>query len=367
MDYRIEINGECKSGEKYEYTFQRTKVELAVEENAIEIKYSRPKEMTAEETWESDIVKDAVRKAMLVQIILYKKNSNFEGANIYLTKGEQTTVNKTNKVLIYSLFTEDIKGELPQVKKREFIEKLLTMPKTYFESGIASLYSYLYAKSKVNEEEKFTYYWRSFNGLYDTMAEDNSKANSESKKIGNWLYRNHLGKKMVGWYFFNLIPQKEDEDKNEEYRQKKERQLFHIIQDKIRTSKWTKESIRLALKEVGFRRNLSLARELNLCEYLPEDNNHMRIQIEGTDVEMEISLFGYLLAEFAYLCRCILFHASKPILLYCTADDRDLRCLQLCNILLEEMLDRQMANVVSNKIDKIKKSTDLQRNKSSRE
>ena len=68
----------------------------------------------------------------------------------------------------------------------------------------------------------------------------------------------------------------------------------------------------------------------------------------------DISVYGYLLAQFSYYFRCNIIHADKPLNLISYKDDHNLNCLRIINGLLEEFLDEHLTDIFDNaKVQKL--------------
>lgn len=342
--YQINVNGGSHDGKSFNYTFSRGSVTINVSASGYTIIHERPGIMDADKEWTSTLVNDAMRKCLLLQLIYFNENPEFEVGEVCIN-GEVSFT--THRPLILNLLKGKVSGDLSHLQNDNLVAHILNVTKTKFESSIASLYAYIFAKGKENEEERFSYYWRSFNGIYETLTEDVYWADNEAKKLNFWMQHSHNGRKSVGYYYRG---DHTDADYTE-YIKRKEREFFHKIQDRVAQTAWTKAEVQNALKARD--KNQELNNVLDLSDFTDGYGRRMVTEINDNPVEMDLTLYGYLITEFCYLCRCIFFHANKPILLYCTEEDVNYKSLKLANILIEDLLDHTVVKVVCDKMDKI--------------
>lgn len=352
--YNIIVNNiELADSKQFTYTYKRMDMKVVISNNGFAVTYQTGTAKTPAEIWASQEVEDAVRKCLLAQLIYFGHNSDFQDVIIQDKAKQETTILKTP--MVYNLIPGEVQVDLSPLRDDSFVANyLMNRVKSKYESAIAALFSYIYAKSKKCEEDQFTYYWRAFNGLYNSMAEVDSvygnlerEIKSESDSLKNWLKNREANSFMVSSLFNRYYREQNDYSLAE----RKCKHFFYTIRDKAAKAQWDKAAIRSTLSMPG-NKNDNLARLLGLTAYLcPNNPDKMQVTIEDHVVTSLSSLHGYLMTELAYQIRCDYFHAAKPILLHTTLNNPEYRGLELANALLEDYLDKHIKKEVMDKID----------------
>lgn len=349
--YNVIVNGIASDYKyRFRYTYSRMEVEVMLDSNSFVVVYATKTEKTPEEIWKTNVVEDGIRKCLLAQLIFFGHNCAFE--KVYINEKGTDKIEVIKEPRVYNLIPSSVEVDLTAVRNEEFVaEYLMKWVKSKYESGIAALFSYIYAKSKHCEEDKFTYFWRAFNGIYNSMAEEaienGATIKSEKDSLKNWLKKREANSFMVA-ALFNKYYANGDDHKEAE---KKTKHFFYMVRDKLAKANWTPKDVKAALDASG-NKNKNLAKLLGLEEYLhPVNPDQMLIEINGEKKVSFTGLYGYLMTELAYHIRCSYFHAEKPILLHTTLSNPEYRALELANALLEHYLDKNILKEVMNKID----------------
>lgn len=353
--YNVIVNDiDVNDYQQFRYTYSRMEMQINVSADSFIIIYETNVEKTPSQIWCSREVEDAVRKSLLAQLIFYGHNCDFRKVLIKESHSDDIKILDTPRV--YNLIPSDVQVDLSPIRETAFVsEYLMKRVKSKYESGIAALFSYIYAKSKRCEEDKFTYFWRSFNGIYTSIAKESvqdgtlhkSQVKKENEVLKNWLKNRETQTFMVSSLFNKVYAV----DGDYTVAEKKIKHFFYTIRDKAAKAKWTKEDVRQTLLAPG-NKNKNLAKLLGLEEYIhPVDSDMMLIELEGKAYASKSSLYGYLMTELAYQIRCDYFHAAKPILLHTTLSNPEFRGLQLANALLEAYLDKNIKDEVIAKIE----------------
>lgn len=355
MIYNVIVNEvDPQNIRTFKYIYNKMKVQVSVSSKGFIIIYQTGTSKSAEAIWNSREVEDAVRKCLLVQLIYFGHNVDFRDVMIKEQNSDEIMLIKTPRV--YNLIPETVEVDLTALRDDNFVgEYLMKRVKSKYESGIAALFSYIYAKSKHCEEDKFTYFWRSFNGIYNSIGEEDintgnttNKMESERDYLKNWLSKRENGCYMVS-AMFNSIYKKDG--LSYAAIERKNRAFFHNVENSAAEAEWTPDDVKAALDAPG-NINDNLANLLGLTDYLfPQDHNSVYVKIKDIKRRVQISLYGYLMTELAYQIRCTYFHAVKPILLHTTTNNPEFRGLQLANALLEHYLDHHIKDEVISKIN----------------
>ena len=163
--YNVIVNDvDLKDFQQFRYTYSRMEMQITVSADSFIIIYETNVNKPLYKIWYSNEIEDAVRKCLLAQLIFFGHNCDFEKVLIKESSNDETKI--IEKARVYNLIPSDVKVDLTPIRDKEFVaEYLMKRVKSKYESGIAAIFSYIYAKSKTCEEEMFTYYWRAFNGL----------------------------------------------------------------------------------------------------------------------------------------------------------------------------------------------------------
>lgn len=354
--YNIIINDvDLSDYHQFRYTYNRMEMQVSVSNKSFIVIYETNTQKSAELIWQSREVEDAIRKCLLAQLIYYGHNVEIEKAIIKESGTDDIKIIQDTR--IFNLIPSDVEVDLAPIRDDNFVaEYLMKRVKSKYEAGIAALFSYIYAKSKKMEEERFTYLWRSFNGIYSSIAKesvidgkvDEEMVKSENNMLKNWLNNRESQKFMVSSLFNKIYaPDKKDYTTAE----RKIRHFFYQVRDTAAKAPWSKEDVKNALNLPG-NKNTHLANLLGLQQYIsPQNPDQMQIEIEGKPMTSSSSLYGYLMTELAYQIRCEYFHAAKPILLHTTKSNPEYRALELANALLEHYLDEYIIKEVKKKIN----------------
>ncbi|MCQ2192814.1 MAG: hypothetical protein MJZ23_08170 [Paludibacteraceae bacterium] len=351
--YSVIVNDVDSDNKPFRYTYSKMEMLVLVAKDSFIVMYETNTEKTPDQIWMSREVEDGVRKALLAQLIFFGHNCEFKKVLIKEANSDEYKI--IDEPRVYNLIPSDVYVDLSPLRDNMFVtEYLMKRVKSKYESGIAALFSYIYAKSKKCEEDKFTYFWRSFNGIYSSVAKesvvdgsfDKAKVKKENEVLKNWLRNRETQNFMVASLFNKAYAVNNDYTIAE----KKIKHFFYTVRDKAAKANWTKDDIRNALNARG-NKNVNLANVLGLQNYVYSVNPDMMVvEIEGQPKISKSSLYGYLMTELAYQIRCSYFHAAKPILLHTTLSDPEFRGLQLANALLEHYLDENIKDEVMEKI-----------------
>ncbi len=352
--YNVIVNDvDLKDFQQFRYTYSRMEMQITVSADSFIIIYETNVNKPLYKIWYSNEIEDAVRKCLLAQLIFFGHNCDFEKVLIKESSNDETKI--IEKARVYNLIPSDVKVDLTPIRDKEFVaEYLMKRVKSKYESGIAAIFSYIYAKSKTCEEEMFTYYWRAFNGIYTSIAKESvqigllekDQMKKENEMLRNWLKNRSAQKFMVSSLFSKIY----GKDGDYSVAERKIKHFFYTIRDKAARANWTKNDVRNALNASG-NKNINLAKLLGLEEYInPTYPDSMQIELDGKKYSSKSTLYGYLMTELAYQIRCSYFHAEKPILLHTTLTNPEFRALELANALLEHYLDEHIKAEVIAKI-----------------
>lgn len=352
--YNVIVNDyDLTDAKQFRYKYSRMEMQITVSKDSFIIIYETNVDKPLYKIWYSNEIEDAVRKCLLVQLIFFGHNCDFEKVLIKESSTDETKI--IEKARVYNLIPSDVKVDLSPLQDKEFVaEYLMKRVKSKYESGIAAVFSYIYAKSKTCEEDKFTYYWRAFNGIYTSIAKESvqigllekDQMKKENEMLRNWLKNRSAQNFMVSSLFSKVYGQ----DGDYSVAERKIKHFFYTVRDKAAKANWSKDDVRDALNAPG-NKNMNLAKLLGLEEYInPAYPDSMQLELEGRKYSSKSTLYGYLMTELAYQIRCAYFHAEKPILLHTTLTNPEFRGLQLANALLEHYLDEHIKKEVIAKI-----------------
>ena len=303
--YKLIINSEVKRGKSFKYDYKRTKdINIRIKKDSFEIKVGMTKKNNKEDIFKRTnyLIYDAIKKAMLLHLILYSKN--IEIKNIEL-KIDEISINITKEdiVPIYSLINGSLVRKMNNNWSNIELSKVLSYTKTSSDSIIASLYALIMSKSKSNETERFIYLWMSFNGMYNYIDKLNNpnKDRADGRGLEMLAKVFKLGSKGIG----------------RDNRAKIFGKVVRVLENYPN----------VVITEESHKNKRDLVRSI---EKILLDNN------------CEISVYGYFLIYFSYYLRCNVIHANIPLSLFSYDDEVELRRLRIANGLLEEFLDSNL-------------------------
>lgn len=310
--YTIELNKVlgAQNNRKYYYNYRNTKdICITISENAARISCSmtvkfNPKSFAIEK---NQLFSDAIKKALLVYLIVFSKNLEVKQALLFVDGEYQTSIS----VPIYSLISDSLNRNMPNVwASKEVVEQILTYSVSIYDSKIASLFALICAKSKNKETERFMYLWMSINGMYNFISKcAGNQTGNEQEKISMILKMYDMAE--------SALTRKD--------RQHIAKYIIPIVSENWDNGAITQES----LSNSGYHQEIASAIKEQLKELFPNGSKG-------------IEPYACLLIELPYYLRCSYFHASKPILLYAFKDEQILKCLCALNETMEAFLDKEL-------------------------
>jgi len=329
-DYEIVINKPMKRYKEfvYDYSSNRGKaIKLQIASNAIRVcvKLSTLYETERIAVSSNHIFSDAIKKALLLHLVLYSKNINVQSMSVSIDKDEDVIPIVADGIQppIYSLVTDKLVYSVSQKwRDASFLESLLTRTKSNQDTRWASVFAALCAKSKKFEIERFIYLWMSFNGIYNYFSQKINILRPLTKKGQKPI---PTEKEELQWIL----------------------QLYGLGEEAIKKD----DSKRIANEVISIFRKV----DISLIKSSEDISNELRDSIESVALKDDgtkynITAIGYLTVCFSYHFRCNVFHADRPLPLFCYADDMDLKCLHLINILLENFIDENMLTIFNEEI-----------------
>lgn len=322
--YIITFNKLSKHPKTYTYNYSNTKnIKIKISSNAISININMGVLYTKEEmfSYKNHTFSDAIRKAMLLHIIIYSRNINVKMITIQTDdKIETEEFNNENMFPVHSLINYKLKRKLPkEIKKSSIINNILTKTKSDYDSRMSSLFALIYSKSKTYEVERFIYLWMAFNGMYGFFAQMVPKP-TRQKKLQEWQQILALLKTI-----------------NSQYNTIRNKKVKTRIADKVKSIIKRYEN-----------------RTINRKVLENNNPNGLRSQIESilkqeNEEEINISAYGYILTQFSYHFRCKIIHAERTIPLFSYSNDSDIISLKVINNVLEEYIDENLPKWLNEK------------------
>lgn len=315
--HRIIINKQ-KGSNCFTYDFGHTKnVSICMSRNSIYITAELGKVYDKEEMLSqgSYLFPDAIKKALMLHLILYSENINMKTISVQIDEECETIINTAEGHIppIYSLVIGKLEHPFVTSWDSVALQGILSQTKTKADSRMAALTAFIISKSKHFESERFIYLWMAFNGMYGFFAKkisethNNRPVKREYKQI---IYMQEL----LGIGCETI----QEDDKSI---------IAHEVIALIRRC-GNKAPTRKAL-EGGEYQELAEAIESHLVR-------------KDSQKQYQLSAYGYLLTQFSYYFRCNLIHGNKPLALFSYADEVELKCLRFINALLEEFMEENL-------------------------
>lgn len=318
MKYKhtLVVNKLSNNAIKYTYDFGATKgIEIRISKTGFSISVDLNKMYDKNEmvSGNSYLFPDAIKKAMLLYLLKHSKSIDIKNFTVKIDDIEEF-IPITNNKLVFSLVDSNLVRTLPSsFYSEDIIKYVLNTTKSKYDKRTASLFAFIYSKSKIFETEKFIYLWTAFNGMYSWLSEYIAKANNVDR------YRKEY-KQIIGIQKYLEIGSEtiKDSDKS-------------IIAHKV-ISILTDECIDTVEQD-----NISVIQD--------KINDVLKKQ-DGS--QYDLSAYGYLLTQLTYYFRCKIVHGSKPIILFTFSDEAEVHCLQILNRLLEDFIESNLPSWFSN-------------------
>lgn len=317
--YEIIINKPSKKYREIVYDYSATKgkgIKLQISNNAIRIiaNLSTLYENDNIVVSTNHIFSDAIKKALLLHLLVYSKNIRIKSMHIAID-GENSDIVIPHDAVsppVYALVIGELEHKVPKAwTDSTVLNTLVSRTKSNQDSRWAAIFAALCAKNKSFEIERFIYLWMSFNGMYSYFSSRINPLRPLTKK----------GRKQ---------PLSEKDELTWMMK------LYNIGVETISKN----DSKRIANEVIAVLRKYdisSIRSADDISENLKQEIENQLYKEDGK--RYNITSYGYLLVSFAYYFRCNVFHADKPLPLFCYEDEIELKCLHLINTLLEEFID----------------------------
>lgn len=305
------INYVSKNTETYLYNFGSTKnVEIRISQNGFSISAELTKLYDKSEmvSGNSYLFPDAIKKAMLLYLLKYSKCIDIKSITVRIDDIKETIPITNDNKLVFSLVDSSLVRSLPSsFYSKDIVQYVLNTTKSKYDKRTASLFAFIYSKSKIFETERFIYLWTAFNGMYSWLSEYIAKANNVDR------YRKEY-KQIIGI-----------------------QKYFEIGSETIKDN----DKSNIAHKVISILTDNSV--------HATKQDNFSIIQNKINDVlkkqdgsQYNLSAYGYLLTQLTYYFRCKIVHGSKPIILFTFSDETEVHCLKILNRLLEEFIENNL-------------------------
>ena len=173
-NYRICINGMCKSGLSLQYDYGHTKnITFSIKEKCVSFLFQMTVQKKPEEILGNLLFRDALKKALLLHTALYGCYLELKTLEIQTDTEKLTMQNgDENFPKIYTLLPNNAVDLPKSWKNPEFLTFLLQICKSKGERNqrYSGIESFLAAQSRVFEIDRFTNLWTAMNALYSYTA-----------------------------------------------------------------------------------------------------------------------------------------------------------------------------------------------------
>ena len=330
--HKIIINNEI-SDNVFKYDYSTTKdiiLSISKESISISVYLSRIHDKEEMLNKPTKMIKDAIRKALLVHLILYSKKIKVNDVIIQI----DNEIYKNNSFPIIYFFDDEVNLKIKKNWLKKEINGLLKINISDSDSRLAALTAFIISKSKTNEQEKFIYLWMAFNGMYGFLNQKFAEINHVRKNSKEFIE--------IGFM----------------------QQFLEVGAETIGNRKVSKSMFQKTINILKKYPNEIITKDSL------ENGIHMRIasKINNNLKNYNLNAYGYLLTQFSYYIRCNLIHANKPISLFSYLEDDQIGYFKIANNLLEEFLDNNLNKwfnneyVSKNIIPKVKKMIVIKNN-----
>lgn len=256
-----------------------------------------------EQSYVYNLTKEGIKRAALLFLLQYQKPLFIQNVSITISRGGKSlfSVDITDDMTFYQMFDRKLLRSInAEWKKNEIQNKILEYRKSnsVLTRSIASLYAYLFSKTKNKETEKFSYLWIAMNGFFASV----SKMTRDKDAMNAFLQKYELGTTVLKGYERNKVC---------------EPATFELLK--------IPEPITAENIEDDQHKSFSDFVRGKVAEYGEKD--------------FDVTPYGFLLTDYPYYLRCTLFHAERPMELFSFESDWELKSLRIVNGLIEDFLD----------------------------
>lgn len=315
--HTVSVNTKKSTSQSFTYNFGHTKnITIVVGKDYFSITADLNRLYDKDEMLSKDgyLFPDAIKKAMLLHLLLYSKSISVKSMTVQIDDDIDTITkdNSDSSTLVYSMVADKLIHPIDTKWTDVEISELLSQTKSKYDSRMSALFAFICSKSKHYEAERFMYLWMSFNGLYNYFSSivSTTHNNQKIRKECNQLRYFQL---LFGWGNETL---KEDKEK-------------HRLAD----------GVTALVKRMSMPVTLATFSDVNSPLTAGIDK---LLEIPATSNKYNLTSQGYFLTQYAYYHRCKLFHADKPVALFCFADEEDIVCLRAINNVMEEFIDQNL-------------------------
>lgn len=319
--HAVSVNTKKAKVQTFTYKFGNTKdIKIDIARGYFSVTAKLDKMYDKDEMLSKDgyLFPDAIKKAMLLHLLLYSENIAVKSMTVQIDDDIDTVTNDNSdsSTTVYSMVSGKLIHPIDTKWTDVEISELLSQTKSKYDSRMSALFAFICSKSKHYEVERFMYLWMSFNGLYSYFSSlvsdthENPKIKKECNKECNQLRYYQL---LFGWG-------------NEHITDKKEK---HRLAD----------GVTALVKQMPTPVTLATFSDVNSPLTAGIDK---LLEIPATSKKYNLTSQGYFLTQYAYYHRCKLFHADKPVALFCFADEEEIVCLRAINNVMEEFIDQNI-------------------------
>lgn len=330
-EYKLIINqgSECKR--HYAYSYSGTKnIVLHIRSGSAMLSFTQTVKRDPEAILSGNdlLCSDAIKKAMLVHLILY-------GAPLDIRQLQLSVNGKTNDVynravsklpLVYSMVERKTDHPLPEAwQNPAVISRILNTAKSAYDGRNNALIALLIGKSKLYESEKSLYLWMAVNGFYGFFTEIGKKTDEDDGNTQNKKQKKKSGKGLEEW---------------------KEHKLFRRMLGMEDIAGRLDDSEKTALR-------LDAMSLLKKCTASPEqfydDVAADRDTVYTSELkeilnryQLQTGLYTFMTMWLPYQIRCGYFHNSAAMPVFSYREEKLLKALTYTNYFVERMVEERL-------------------------
>ena len=315
------------------YIYQRSEVFLSVSDKGFYIETSFAK-VSNEPIIGKKKIRDAIKKAELLYMILYRKKLQYD--TLMISVGhvlEEVNVSKGGEhPLVYSMADTMISGMAAEWRTCSVVQGVVSTPKSKQGRLYASLFALIIAKSKKLATEKFMYLWMAMNGLYGEIADivlhtDYDSDLEINKKTLEWLKMEYAQIRFLalleGWkYNLGDLSIRKNEKQQNKLRLDAENLCSNIDADRI-------PDFYIASKNKD-EQNEQIVKLQNIIKNNSQNDN------------VDIDAQAFMTLWLPYHIRCKYFHGELPVSLLCFENEQPLPTIRVINYFMEAFLDEEL-------------------------
>lgn len=317
--YQLIINHGSTTRTPYAYSFGGTKgILFHLRKNCALIEFMQNAVHSANSirTYGDHLCSDAIKKAMLIHLILYSKPLIIKSVQLDVDGEISDVTTSANNTIVFSMITGPLDSPMPQTfRTASVVNSLLNTVKSSYDGRHNALMALLLGKANPYRSEKSMYLWMAVNGFYGFLTQKaNENAIDRKKRIKD------------EWQEQDLM-------------------CFVLGIGKASMSNTPREERTKIMQEA-----MSLLRKINIAPNVLYDclmagqESQITDELKKLLAEYKITMepFSFFCIWLPYQIRCKFFHSNTAMPLFSYADEPMMKVLYYTNYFVERLVEENL-------------------------